>query len=168
RLGRSLVILPYSTTAKEILKQKATGLIICGGPEEDPGLEGVVAEVKNLIGKIPIMGISTGCKVLAQALGAKVIKMKLGHHGLNYPIYTPGSYKAEITTQNHSWMIDPDTLSKIKNIKIIAYNLNDRSIEEIESKKLKLLGVEYYPLSPGFNEIHPAFKKFIKILNAVR
>lgn len=164
-LGLSLSILPYNFTAQEILRIRPKGLIISGGPEEDIGLKEVAQNVKLLINKLPILGISTGHQVLCRAIGAKVTKMKLGHHGVNYPIHNPVSYKGEITVQNHSYVVDADSLSKIRDIKITGFNLNDRTIEEIESKKLKLIGIQYYPASPGFNEVNNVFKRFIKILS---
>lgn len=163
-LGLSLIILPYDTKAEDILRLKPRGLIISSGPEADAGLKEVVANVKNLIGKLPILGIAVGYQVLARALGAVVSKMKLGHRGVNYPVHNPSVYKAEITVQNHGYMVDIDSLSKIKNIKITGYNLNDHTVEEIESLKLKLLGAQYIPASPGFGEANDIFKKFAKIL----
>ncbi|MCM8757814.1 MAG: hypothetical protein NC903_01995, partial [Candidatus Omnitrophica bacterium] len=160
KLGFSLVILPFDTKPQEILKLKPQGLIISSGPEEDIGLEKVIENLKSLLGKIPLMGISTGCQVLARASGAKLLRMKLGHHGLNYPIKRIDSLKGEITTQNHSYTIDKDSLDK--DIKITAFNLNDNTAEEIESKKYKFIGVQYLPLSPGFEETHPVFERFVK------
>jgi carbamoyl-phosphate synthase small subunit len=110
------------------------------------------------------MGIAAGHQVLAAALGAKVTKLKIGHRGVNYPIHNPASYKGEITVQNHGRVVDVDSLHKIKEVKITAYNLNDRTVEEMESKKLKILGLQYSPASPGLGEVNPAFKKFIKML----
>jgi len=110
------------------------------------------------------LGISTGQQVLAVALGAKIIKLKLGHRGVNYPMHHPASYKGDITVQNHGLVLDVDSLNKIKEIKITGYNLNDRSVEEIESKKLKIIGTQYYPVSPGFNEINNVFNRFMKLL----
>ena len=163
-LGFSIIVFPYNTAPEEILRAKPSGLIISGGPEEDSGLKEVVARVKCLIGRLPIMGISTGHQVLAQALGAKVAKLKLGHHGVNYPIHNPASYKGEITVQNHSYVVDVDSFNKLKDVKVTGYNLNDRTIEEFESKKLKLLGIQYCPASPGFKEVNGAFIKFTKML----
>jgi carbamoyl-phosphate synthase small subunit len=167
-LGLHLVLLPYTTSAQEIIKIKPRGLIISNGPEQDPGLSQVSATVKLLIGKLPILGISCGHQVLASCIGANVTKMKLGHHGVNYPVHNPSSYKGEITTQNHSYVVETDSLSKIKDIKITAYNLNDRGIEEIESKKRKFIGVQYDPNCPGFDEINPIFTKFLKMLERSR
>jgi len=163
-LGFALTLLPYNSTAQEVMRLKPHGLVISGGPEEDPGLKDVVVNLKTLIGRLPILGISTGHQVLASLLGAKLVKLKLGHHGVNYPIHNPKSFKGEITVQNHSWVVDMASLGRIKAVKVTANNLNDRSVEEIESKKLKLLGVQYSPLSPGFDQVNDTFKRFSKIL----
>jgi len=163
-LGLGLVLLPYNTKAQEIARLKPDGLIISGGPEEDAALEEVADNLKPLIGRLPILGISTGHQVLARALGAKIVKMRLGHRGVNYPMAHPASYKGEITVQNHASVVDRDSLNKIKAVKITGYNLNDRSVEEIESKKLKIMGIQYCPASPGFNEVNNALKKFTKML----
>lgn len=163
-LGFSITLLPYNTPAQEILRLKPKGLIISHGPEEDIGLKEVANNIKSLINRLPILGISTGHQVLAAALGAKITKLKLGHRGVNYPIHNPASYKGEITVQNHAYVVDTDSLNKIKEVKITSYNLNDRSVEEMESKKLKLIGTQYIPASPGFNEVNPVFYRFKKML----
>lgn len=163
-LGLSLTILPYHSVSGAILKNRPHGLIVSGGPEADTGLKAVAQNIKPLIGRIPMLGISAGHQVLAQALGAKVIKLKTGHRGVNYPINHPASYKGEITAQNHGYVVDGDSLARIKQVKITAYNLNDRSVEEMESRTLKLIGIQYLAVSPGFNQVNPVLKKFLKIL----
>ncbi|MFA4889726.1 MAG: glutamine-hydrolyzing carbamoyl-phosphate synthase small subunit [Candidatus Omnitrophota bacterium] len=163
-LGCAMQVLPYNTPAAEILRLKTKGLIISNGPEDDVGLAAVVENIKPLIGKLPILGISTGCQVVARAMGAKLIKLKFGHRGVNYPIHNPASYKGEITAQNHSWAVEQESISKINGLKVSAYNLNDRSVEEIESKPQKVIGLQYLPVSPGFAEVNLGLKKFIKLL----
>jgi carbamoyl-phosphate synthase small subunit len=160
-LGLSLTIFPYNTTAEEIIRLKPAGLIISNGPEEAPELAKVAENIKLLIGKMPILGISTGNLVLANALGAKTTKLKTGHRGVNYPVQNPSGFKGEITVQNHAYVIDAPSLLKNKQVKITGYNLNDRTVEEIESKKLKILGVQYLPVCPGFKEVNNVFKRFI-------
>jgi carbamoyl-phosphate synthase small subunit len=167
-LGLAVTLLPYHTKPAEILRYKFRGLVISGGPEEDPGLKEVAENVGMLVGKIPILGISCGHQVLASALGGKTLRLKLGHRGVNYPIQNPASYKGEITVQNHACAVDVDSLAKIKDVKITAYNLNDRTMEEMESKKLKLLGVQYVPASPGFDEVNAVFRRFLKMLGRSR
>jgi carbamoyl-phosphate synthase small subunit len=163
-LGFCITLFPYNTPAPEILKTKPKGLIISSGPEQDPGLKDIEENIKAMVNKLPILAISAGFQVLASSLGAKVVKMKLGHRGVNYPIFAPTSYKGEITCQNHSYAVDAASLNKIKNIKITANNLNDRTVEEVESKKMKIIGVQYNPVSPGFNEVNTVFKRFIKMM----
>jgi carbamoyl-phosphate synthase small subunit len=163
-MGVGLTLLPYNTTAEEILRLKFQGLIISNGPEQDPGLAGVAENVRKIVGKIPVLGISCGHQVLAQSIGAKITKMKLGHRGVNYPINKPASYKGEITSQNHSYTVDSESLAKIKNVKVTEYNLNDRTVEEIESKKMMFIGAQYIPSSPGFDEVNPVFHRFVKML----
>lgn len=163
-LGFSLIVLPYNMRPADIMGLKTGGLIISGGPEEDPGLEVVVDTARGLIGKMPIMGIAAGHQVLARALGAKITRLKLGHRGANYPMHNPGSQKGEITVQNHGLVVDAEALAMIKHVKITGYNLNDHSVEEIESRQLRLLGVQYEPVSPGFDQVNPAFIRFKKMI----
>ncbi|MBM3255635.1 MAG: carbamoyl phosphate synthase small subunit, partial [Candidatus Omnitrophica bacterium] len=164
KLGFPLTILPYDTRSQEILRLKPKGLVISNGPEEDIALAAIADSLRALLGKMPILGISTGHQLLARCLGAKVIKMKLGHRGVNYPLHNPASYKGEITCQNHSWVVDADSLARIKGVKITGYNLNDRTVEEVEGRKLKVLGAQYLPVSPGWGEPHPVFRRFLKII----
>ncbi|MBU0547613.1 MAG: carbamoyl phosphate synthase small subunit [Candidatus Omnitrophica bacterium] len=163
-LGFSLNILPYNSNAKQILSIKPKGLIISSGPENDIGLARVAQNIKPLIGKLPMLGVVTGCQVLAVALGAGLSRLKLGHRGANYPLTRPGSFKGEITIQNHGYVIDHDALRKVKRLKVTACNLNDHTLEEIESKKLKLIGVQYNPVSAGFDQVNPILIKFNKLL----
>lgn len=164
-LGLTLSVFPYNTGAKQILLSKPKGLIISNGPENDCALAEVAQNIKPLLGKLPILGVATGCQVLAVALGAKLTQLKLGHRGVNYPIARPGTFKGEITVQNHGYAIDNASSRKIKEIKVTAYNLNDHTIEEIESKKLKIIGVQYNPVSAGFGQLNPILIKFSKLLN---
>jgi carbamoyl-phosphate synthase small subunit len=163
-LGLSLTILPYDSSAEEILKLKPAGLIISDGPEETQELEEVAKNLKSLVGKLPILGLGAGNLVLANIFGAKTQKLKTGHRGVNYPVQNPAFPKGEITSQNHAYAIDALSLLKVKEIKITGYNLNDRTVEEIESKKLRILGVQYLPVSPGFEEVNGVFKRFVKML----
>lgn len=163
-LGLSATLLPYNTKPEQLLRLKPKGLIISNGPEEDSGLDEAVKNIKPLLGRLPILGVACGHQVVARALGAKLHLLKLGHRGVNYPILSSASFQGQITVQNHGYVVDTDSLNKIKDVKITGYNLNDRSVEEIESKKLKILGAQYLPTCPGFDEVNPILKKFVKML----
>jgi len=162
--GCNILLLPYNTNADKILELKPDGLVIPNGPEEDKAIPGIVTTVQKLLGKIPMMGISTGHELIYLALGGKLQKLKVGHHGSNYPVKSPSSYKGHITVQNHSFIADEDSLKGRDDIKITLRHVNDNSIEEMESKKLKFISTQYYPVSPGSDEVNTAFKKFLNII----
>ena len=159
-LGCRIKLLPYNIKYSELLKLSPKCLIISDGPERDKTLPIVVNTVKQLLGKIPMFGLGTGCQVLALAMGAKIDRMRLGHHGLNYPVLRPNSLNGEITAQNHSYKIDEDSL-KGKNVEITWRNVNDQSVEGIRNRKLKVFGCQFYPASPGPGEANPVLKEFI-------
>lgn len=162
-MGCNITLLPYDTAAKDIVSLKPDGLIISNGPENDAAIPEIAGTVKELLGKIPIMGISTGHEIIGIALGAKLIKMKIGHHGGNYPVKPPDSFKGDISVQNHSYMIEDDSIKSKKNVTVTLRNINDNSIEEMESKQLKFISIQYNPVSPGFDEVNEAFKRFLKV-----
>ena len=163
-LGFLLKVFPSNSSAKQILAVKPKGLVISSGPENDCGLETIAQNIKPLIGKLPMLGVATGSQVIAMSLGAQLMRLKFGHRGVNYPIARPGTFKGEITVQNHEYAIDNNSLRRIKEIKVTAYNLNDHTIEEIESKKLKIIATAYNPVSAGFNQVNAILIKFSKLL----
>jgi len=164
-LGCNLTLLPYNTSAEKILELNPDGLIISNGPEEDEAINGIVGEVRKLVGKIPILAISLGHEIICLALAGKLKKLKVGHHGVNYPVKAPSSHRGEITVQNHSFVVDEESLSGREDIAITLRNLNDNSIEEIESTSLRFISTQYYPASPGFDEVNGVFKRFLKMVS---
>jgi carbamoyl-phosphate synthase small subunit len=165
-LGCNLTVVPYATDAEEILGLNLDGLVVSNGPEEDEALPGAVETVRRLLGKIPLLGISTGHEIICRALGGKLKKMKLGHHGVNYPVRSPDSHKGEITVQNHSFIANESSIKRRKDIRITMRNVNDNSIEEMESGPLRFISAQYYPTSPGFGEVNAAFKRFVQMIRS--
>jgi len=163
-LGLEIALLPYDIQPTEILKLKLKGLIIPSGPEDDPVLDEIIFTIKNLLGKIPMLGIALGAQVLAKSLGAKIKEMRLGHRGVNYPVKYPASFKGDITVQNHSRTIDLDSLKKSKPVQITAVHLNDGTVEGFASKKYKIIAVQYYPVSPGFSEVNNILIRFLQLM----
>lgn len=162
-LGCNITLLPYKTDPSLILKSGLDGLVISSGPEEDTAIPQVVESARRLVGKIPILGISAGHEVIAIALGGRVKRMRIGHHGVNYPVAAPSSNKGDITVQNHSFVVDESSLDSVKDVNITLRNLNDKTIEEMESPSLKFISTQYYPASPGFNEVNEVFKRFLNM-----
>ncbi len=163
-LGCKVALLPYDTDADRVLELDPDGLIISNGPEEDVAIPGVVETVKELLGKVPILGISVGHEIICLALGGKLRKMKVGHRGVNYPVKSPSSYKGDITVQNHSYVVDEDSIKGRDDIEITLHNVNDGSVEGIESEALRFISVQYYPVSPGFDEINEVFTRFLDMV----
>ncbi|MDD5454310.1 MAG: glutamine-hydrolyzing carbamoyl-phosphate synthase small subunit [Candidatus Ratteibacteria bacterium] len=161
----NVTLLPYDTGADKILKSEFDALVISNGPEDDEAIPTVTRTIKEILGKIPILGTSTGHEIIALALGGKLKKMQLGHRGVNYPVRSPDSFKGEITVQNHSFIVEEDSVKNRKDVNITLRNLNDNSIEEMESKSLKFISTQYCPASPGFDEVNEVFKRFLKITN---
>jgi carbamoyl-phosphate synthase small subunit len=164
QLGCKPALIPYQTPAEDILALSPKGVIISDGPEMDKGSYVVVDTVKQLLGRLPIFGLGAGCQILSLAMGLEIKRMHLGHHGVNYPILKPGSLKGEITQQNHSYAIDEDSL-KGKDVEVSWRNLNDNTIEGIENEVLKAFGCQFYPASPGLDEVNPILEDFVGSLD---
>ena len=146
-------VLSYKAKAEKILEKKPTQVVISSGPGDPTKLNGLVEEVKKLIGEVPIYGIQNGACVLALALGCSVHKMKVGHHGANYPVVDPKTGKGEISVQNHSYSVD----AVPNGIKVVHVNLNDKTIEKFQSKDGKCVGTLYFPIDER-TKLKPGYK----------
>ena len=150
-------------TAKEILEQDVDGVFLSNGPGDPSALEDSVKEVKALLGKKPIFGICMGHQILAQALGAKIIKLKFGHHGANHPVWDNLRKKVIITSQNHGFSLDPETLPS--SIEVTHRSLNDESIEGIRVPSLRAYSIQFHPeANPGPHDAAYLFEPFLKEL----
>ncbi len=126
--GYKVTLLPYNTAAEEILAVGADALVITEGPGDPKEISAVAEEVAKLFGKVPMVGIGLGHELMAMAKGAEIIKLPYGHHGSNQPAKLAGTHKALITSQNHSYAVDADTL---KGATVSYVNVNDGSVEGI-------------------------------------
>ena len=158
-------IVPSKTTAKKILSENPDGIFLSNGPG-DPAATGkyAVPIIKELIkSKLPIFGICLGHQLLALALGAKTSKMHLGHRGANHPVKNLITNTVEITSQNHGFKVDNNSLPK--NIKITHISLFDKSVEGIEIKNKPIFSVQYHPeANPGPQDSKYLFEKFINLI----
>jgi carbamoyl-phosphate synthase small subunit len=110
-LGSRVTVVPAATSAGDVLALKPDGVFLSNGPGDPEPLAGQIAEVRELIGKAPIFGICLGHQILGQAFGGKTFKLKFGHHGANHPVLNRLTDKVEITSQNHGFVVDPDSLN---------------------------------------------------------
>jgi len=155
--------LPHDTPARDILAMKPDGLVVSSGPEDDEAIPAVVETVKAVLGKVPMLGVAAGHQVIAAAIGGTVSRMKLGHHGVNYPVVPPESFKGHITVQNHSFVVDEDSLSGADQVRVAERNLNDRTVEAMRSDALRLMSTQYNLVGDGFGNPHALVREFVSM-----
>ncbi|MDR2832050.1 MAG: glutamine-hydrolyzing carbamoyl-phosphate synthase small subunit [Rickettsiales bacterium] len=156
------LIKPDRGFAQKILSMNPDGIVLSNGPGDPKEIgESVVPEIDIIIkSKIPIFGICMGHQLLAITLGAKTIKMDIGHRGSNHPVYDVSNGKVEITSQNHGFVVDPSSLPS--NVAITHISLFDNSVEGIMMKNYPVFSVQYHPEeAPGTHDSHYLFKHFI-------
>ncbi len=163
--GFDVTVVPASTTAKEILDYKPEGLFLSNGPGDPEAVTYVVENVRNLVGKLPIFGICLGHQMLGLALGGKTSKLKFGHRGGNHPVMDLKTKKIEITSQNHGFAVDPESLPKDQ-VEVTHTSLNDQCCEGIAHKKYPIFSVQYHPEnSPGPHDSDYLFKRFHEMID---
>jgi carbamoyl-phosphate synthase small subunit len=139
------------------------GIFLSNGPGDPAAVQYAVESVRTLIGKKPIFGICLGHQILSLALGANTYKLKFGHRGANQPVKDLQTGKVEITSQNHGFAVDAESLGK--DIDITHINLNDNTVEGIKHKKYPAFSVQYHPeASPGPHDASYLFQDFINLM----
>lgn len=163
--GCAVTVVPASTPAEEALAMNPDGIFLSNGPG-DPDAVGYAKEtVKKLIGKKPIFGICLGHQILSLALGGKTFKLKFGHRGGNQPVQDLTTGKVEITSQNHGFAVDLDSLKGKASLTHI--NLNDRTCEGITLNDKPVFSVQYHPeASPGPHDSQYLFKRFTDLMES--
>jgi carbamoyl-phosphate synthase small subunit len=163
--GCDVYVVPAQTGPDEILSQKPDGVFLSNGPGDPAAVGYAIETVRGLLGKVPVFGICLGHQLLALALGAKTYKLKFGHRGANHPVKNLLTGKIEITSQNHGFCVDMDSLAG-KNVELTHLNLNDNTNEGISCKKLKAFSVQYHPeASPGPHDSNYLFDDFVKLMS---
>lgn len=165
--GCDVTIFPAFAKSDDVLAFKPDGICLSNGPGDPAAVTYAIECVKNLLGAgLPIFGICLGHQILSLALGAKVYKLKFGHHGANHPVKNLATGKIEITSQNHGFAVDGDSLDKI-GVAITHINLNDQTIEGFAHKSRPVFSVQYHPeASPGPHDANYLFGKFCKMMEA--
>ena len=159
-----VLVVPASTPAEEVLKLKPHGVFLSNGPGDPEPISYAVENIRTLIGRIPLFGICLGHQLLGLALGAKTYKLKFGHHGANHPVKNLETGAIEITSQNHGFALDIDSLCGLA--KLTHLNLNDRTSEGLSVKEKFVLAVQYHPeSSPGPHDSAYLFQDFARMMD---
>ncbi len=158
--GFDVTVVPATTKAEDILSLKPDGVFLSNGPGDPAAVTYVVDNVRKMIGKVPIFGICLGHQMLGLALGGTTSKLKFGHRGGNHPVMDLKTKKIEITSQNHGFIVDAESLPK-DDIEVTHVNLNDKTLEGIQHKKHPIFSVQYHPEnSPGPHDSDYLFARF--------
>jgi carbamoyl-phosphate synthase small subunit len=164
KLGCEVHVFPAKASAKEISAINPDGLFISNGPGDPAGVPYVAETVKQFFGKIPVFGICLGHQILGLALGGKTFKMKFGHHGANHPTKNLIDQHIGITSQNHGFCVDIESLNK-NDIELVNVNLNDKTLEGMRHKTWPVFSFQHHPeAAPGPHDARYLFNYFIDMM----
>jgi len=166
--GCRVTVVPAATSAEDALALKPDGVFLSNGPGDPEPLVDPAAQVRKLIGHVPIFGICLGHQILGLALGAKTYKLKFGHRGANHPVLNTLTGKVEITSHNHGFAVDPDSLN-LNEVEITHRNLNDGTLEGFRHRNHPVFCVQYHPeAAPGPHDSRYLFNDFVKLMTGHR
>jgi carbamoyl-phosphate synthase small subunit len=162
--GCKVTVVPALTSAEDVLALKPDGVFLSNGPGDPEPLRPQIENIRHLVGKTPIFGICLGHQLLGLALGGKTYKLKFGHRGANHPVINHLTERVEITSHNHGFAVDPDSLSS-NDIEITHMNLNDQTLEGFRHRREPVFCVQYHPeAAPGPHDSHYLFDDFVKLM----
>jgi carbamoyl-phosphate synthase small subunit len=170
RRGMDVTVVPGSASVKDILATNPDGVMLSNGPGDPAAVTDAIETVRGLVAhnevgnRLPVFGICLGHQLMGLALGGKTFKLKFGHRGANHPVKDITTGKVEITTQNHGFCVDIDSLAG-RDVELTHVNLNDGTLEGFRHKKLPLFCVQHHPEAfPGPHDSSYLFDRFADLI----
>lgn len=165
--GFSVRVVPAGTSAADVLALKPEGVFLSNGPGDPAALTYVHENIRQIVGKVPVFGICLGHQMLGYAFGGKTFKLKFGHRGGNQPVQDLRTGKVTITSQNHGFAVDPDSLPS--EVEVTHINLNDQTVEGLRHRSAPVFSVQYHPeAAPGPNDASYFFTQFAELIEGAR
>ena len=162
-VGCGVTVVPAKTAAAEILAKNPAGVVLSNGPGDPDAIPGAPELARDLLGKVPIMGICLGNQILSLAMGGKTYKLKFGHRGANHPVRDVIGDKIDLTSQNHGFAVDEKSLAG--KVQVTHVNLYDGTVEGIAAPDLRMFAVQYHPEdSPGPHDSRYLFRRFVQMI----
>ena len=163
--GCNVTVVPYDSTAEEIIRMSPDGVMLSNGPGDPEEVKVAINMINGILGKIPFFGICLGHQLFALSQGATSFKMKFGHRGANHPVKDLKTGKIALTSQNHGYAIDKDSLVNTP-LEITHVAINDGTVEGLRHKSLPAFSVQYHPeANPGPTDSNYLFDEFIKMMH---
>ncbi len=160
----SIDVVPATESAQAVLARDPDGVFLSNGPGDPAALGHLVAQIRALLGEVPIFGICLGHQLLGAALGAGTFKLPFGHHGANHPVRRVADGRVEITSQNHNYAVD---LTGVEGVEVTHVNLNDGVVEGFACRDVPAFGVQHHPeAGPGPHDAHYLFGAFADLMAA--
>ena len=167
--GITVEVVPHDADADAILSRGPTGVVLSNGPGDPAQLQAAVATVRELFGRIPMLGICLGHQLVGQAAGGRTSRLRFGHHGGNHPVLDVDTGRVTMTSQNHEFQVDAASIPELGGFHVSHRNLHDGSVEGLRHARWPVMTVQYHPEgAPGPQDNQGVFDEFLDLASGGR